>query len=41
MGFEVDFLPVGEKFGDAISGQYGQPGSYTAIIYDRDKQWSS
>ena len=36
MGFEIDFLPVGEgeKCGDAIAVRYGEPGAYTVVIYD-------
>ncbi|SEQ70982.1 hypothetical protein SAMN05216232_3091 [Virgibacillus subterraneus] len=36
MGFEVDFLPVGEnsKNGDAIAVRYGHPGNYKVMIVD-------
>uniref|UniRef100_UPI0013D3A3F0 MBL fold metallo-hydrolase n=1 Tax=Myxococcus vastator TaxID=2709664 RepID=UPI0013D3A3F0 len=36
MGFEIDFMPVGEgeKNGDAIAIRYGQPGNYTTYVVD-------
>jgi beta-lactamase superfamily II metal-dependent hydrolase len=36
MGFEIDFMPVGdgEKNGDAIALRYGQPGNYTIYVVD-------
>jgi beta-lactamase superfamily II metal-dependent hydrolase len=36
MGFEIDFMPVGEgeKNGDAIALRYGQPGNYTVYVVD-------
>ena len=42
MGFEVDFLPVGdgEKCGDAIAVRYGEPGAYTVMVYDGGTQKS-
>jgi beta-lactamase superfamily II metal-dependent hydrolase len=36
MGFEIDFLPVGngKKSGDAIGIRYGQPNDYTIMVID-------
>lgn len=36
MGYEIDFLPVGngEKSGDAIAVRYGEPGNYKIMIVD-------
>lgn len=36
MGYEVDFLPVGNgsRSGDAIAVRYGYPGSYKVMVYD-------
>ena len=36
MGYEVDFLPVGngDKSGDAIAMRWGTPGNYKVLVYD-------
>ena len=36
MGYEIDFLPVGngDSSGDAIAVRWGAPGSYKVLIYD-------
>lgn len=36
MGFEIDFLPVGngDSSGDAIAVRWGHPGNYQVLIYD-------
>jgi beta-lactamase superfamily II metal-dependent hydrolase len=36
MGFEVDFLPVGNRYksGDAIAVRWGRPGGYQVLVYD-------
>lgn len=36
MGFEIDFLPVGngDKSGDAIAVRYGTVGNYKILVYD-------
>lgn len=36
IGFEIDFLPVGngERSGDAIAIRYGSPGEYKVLVYD-------
>jgi|ERR1051326_108192 beta-lactamase superfamily II metal-dependent hydrolase len=36
MGFEIDFLPVGngDRSGDAIALRYGVPGDYKILVYD-------
>lgn len=36
MGFEIDFLPVGngDRSGDAIAIRYGEPGNYKVLVYD-------
>lgn len=36
MGFEVDFLPVGDgqRSGDAIAVRFGVPGAYKVLVYD-------
>ena len=36
MGYEIDFLPVGdgERSGDAIAVRYGSPGRYTIHVID-------
>ena len=36
IGFEIDFLPVGngERSGDAIAIRYGSPGDYKVLVYD-------
>jgi beta-lactamase superfamily II metal-dependent hydrolase len=36
MGYEIDFLPVGngDKSGDAIAVRYGSPGNYKILVYD-------
>lgn len=36
VGFEIDFLPVGEgeRSGDAIAFRYGLPGSYRVMVVD-------
>ena len=36
MGYEVDFLPVGngDTSGDAITVRWGMPGNYQVMVYD-------
>ena len=36
MGFEIDFLPVGngDSSGDAIAVRWGIPGDYRVLVYD-------
>jgi beta-lactamase superfamily II metal-dependent hydrolase len=36
IGFEIDFLPVGngDRSGDAIALRYGNPGNYKVMVYD-------
>jgi beta-lactamase superfamily II metal-dependent hydrolase len=36
MGFEIDFLPVGngDSSGDAVAVRWGAPGNYQVLIYD-------
>lgn len=36
MGYEIDFLPVGngDSSGDAIAVRWGTPGNYQVLIYD-------
>jgi beta-lactamase superfamily II metal-dependent hydrolase len=36
MGYEIDFLPVGngDSSGDAIAARWGTPGNYKVLVYD-------